>query len=184
MEALRATPGVERVETWAEDEGRFGLQPTQRRVWSTRGERPVAWQHPRYEWSWLFGFVHPPTGTTHWCQMPRVDTAAMSAVLADFARERGVDAAHRVVLVLDRAGWHRAKRLVVPEGVHLWWLPAYTPQLNPAERLWPPVREVTANTVFGSLADLDQAIGAQCVRLTRDPRPVCHATNYHWWPWC
>ena len=184
MTALRATPGVKRVETWAQDEARFGLQPTARRVWSRRGARPVAWQQPRYEWRWVYGCVHPPTGRTHWLEMPCVNTAAMSAALATFARDVGADAAHRVVLVLDRAGWHRSKKLVVPQGVELWWLPAYTPQLNPAERLWTLVREAVANRVCASLDELDAVVGARCVALYHAPRQICRTTNYHWWPWC
>ena len=41
-----------------------------------------------------------------------------------------------VVLVLDQAGWHVAKALKVPENVSLLYLPAYSPELNPIERLW------------------------------------------------
>jgi transposase len=43
--------------------------------------------------------------------------------------------------VLDRAGWHTAKRLAVPSNVTLVWLPPHSPQLNPVERLWLFLRE-------------------------------------------
>ena len=43
------------------------------------------------------------------------------------------------VLVVDRAGWHTSKRLALPAGLELRYLPAYTQELNPAERLWPLV---------------------------------------------
>jgi len=36
-------------------------------------------------------------------------------------------------MFLDRAGWHQAKALVVPENLTLDWLPAYSPQCNPQE---------------------------------------------------
>ncbi|MDR1856416.1 MAG: transposase, partial [Desulfovibrio sp.] len=39
-------------------------------------------------------------------------------------------------LVVDGAGWHKAKKLVVPKGITLFFLPPYTPELNPVERLW------------------------------------------------
>lgn len=60
-----ALPGVVSVERWAQDEARLGLQPVVRRVWAPRGERPIAWINPRYEWLWVYGFVHPPTGDTY-----------------------------------------------------------------------------------------------------------------------
>jgi transposase len=40
------------------------------------------------------------------------------------------------VLVLDRAGWHMAGALVVPENVKFIHLPPKSPELNPAENLW------------------------------------------------
>jgi hypothetical protein len=129
------------VETWAQDGARLGLQPVLRRVWASRGQRPVAGINPQYEWLWVYGFVHPPTGTTYWLTMPAVSIAAMEAALAAFAQERGIDAAHRVVLVVDRAGWHTSERLALLEGLTLCFLPAYTPQPKPAERLRPLVRE-------------------------------------------
>jgi transposase len=175
---------VAAVETWAQDEARLGLQPVVRRVWAPRGQRPTAWVHPRYEWLWVYGFVHPPTGATYWLTMPGVDVAAMTAALAAFADEVGIDATHRVVLVVDRAGWHTSKRLVLPEGLELWYLPAYTPQLNPAERLWPLVREAVANRPVGSLDALERAVGERCVTLHDRPERISAATNYHWWPWC
>ena len=41
-----------------------------------------------------------------------------------------------VILILDQAGWHRSKKLVVPSNITLWYLPPYSPQLNAIEKLW------------------------------------------------
>ena len=47
------------------------------------------------------------------------------------------------VMVLDGAGWHGAKDLVVPDSanVTLVSLPLYSPELNPVERIWLYLRE-------------------------------------------
>jgi transposase len=51
------------------------------------------------------------------------------------------------VLVLDGAGWHVAKDLKVPEGLHLEeFLPARSPELQPTERLWSLVNEGVSPT--------------------------------------
>jgi len=181
---LRTLPGVVSVETWAQDEARLGLQPVVRRVWAPRGARPIAWVNPRYEWLWVYGFVHPPTGRTDWLTMPGVNVEAMAAALAVFAADVGIDATHRVVLVVDRAGWHTSKRLPLPEGLTLWFMPAYTPQLNPAERLWPLVREAVANWPVGRMAELEEVVGRRCVTLHDQPERLHAATHYHWWPRC
>jgi hypothetical protein len=67
-------------------------------------------------------------------------------LLADFGETVGAGSARRIVLVLDNAGWHGEAGLVVPEGLRLVFLPPYTPELQPADRLWPLVDEPIANT--------------------------------------
>lgn len=55
----------------------------------------MSWINPRYERLWACGFVHPPTGRTYGLEMPQVNVEAMAAALAAFARDAGIDAAHR-----------------------------------------------------------------------------------------
>ena len=103
--------------SWAEDEHRLGLLPVLRRVRAPRGQRPTAWGNRRYQWLYVYAFVRSTT----------VSTAAMSAALAVFAWDEGIDAAHRAVLVLDGAGWHTSGTLAVPEGIDLVYLPPASP---------------------------------------------------------
>ena len=58
----------------------------------------------------------------------------MNTFLGEFAATLVED--EHAVLGLDRAGWHKAKRLVVPSNITLVWLPPYLPQLNPVEEVW------------------------------------------------
>ena len=77
--------------------------------------------------------------------------------------------AHALVL-LDRAGWHQSKRLVVPANITLVPLPAKAPELNPVENIWHFMRENwISNRVFAShTAILDQCCAAWN-RLTDQP---------------
>jgi transposase len=111
-----------------------------------------------------------------------VSADAMSSVLAEFARDEELGQRRRAVVVLDGAGWHRAKDLVVPEGVHLAFLPPYSPELQPAERLWPIVNEGTANKVFNDLAELEDRLEQRCIHLCDNPGKVRAYCGYHWWP--
>src|SRR3954471_7171769 len=58
----------------------------------------------------------------------------MDEFLAQFAAT--LPANEQAVMVLDRAGWHTAKRLVIPSNVTLVWLPPYSPEINPVEKVW------------------------------------------------
>jgi hypothetical protein len=56
-------------------------------------------------------------------------------------------------LVVDRARWHTSEKVVVPEGIFLEYLPPYSPELQPAERLWCLADELKVNKSFDSLDD-------------------------------
>jgi transposase len=133
------------------DEHRLGLKPILRRVWARRGQRIRVVVRPRYEWEYVYGFVQPAQGTTHSVRLPTVSTAAFSAALANCAQDQGVGPTKQIVLALDGAGWHSGTALQVPAGLHLVPLPPYSPELQPAERLWPLVNEPLANRTFDTL---------------------------------
>jgi transposase len=104
-----------------------------------RGERPRGLRQQGYEWAQLFGAVRPTTGEGFALVLPEVSTAATQLFLDRFAATLGADA--HAVLVLDQAGWHGSRSLVVPPNVTLVPLPPYAPELNPMERVWLFLRE-------------------------------------------
>jgi hypothetical protein len=84
---------------------------------------------------------------------PTADTALMNTFLAGLSGTLASD--EHAVLVLDNAGWHVAKALRVPDNVTLLFLPAYSPELNPAERLWAWLRShQLSNRVFADYGEL------------------------------
>ena len=147
-----------------------------------KGRRPRASSRRRYEWGYLFGFVRPETGETFNIVGTTVSAEVMGAVLAEFAKDVGAGPAKRIALVIDGAGWHKAKDLVVPAGNHLIFLPPYSPELQPAERLWPLINEGIANRTFMALKELVAVVSKQCLYLEAERDLVQRLTNYHWWP--
>ena len=127
----------------------------------------------------MYAAVHPQTGRVFWLVLPHLAAAMMQLFLDEFAREHA-PAGKRIVLVVDGASAHRAKSLRVPERLTFVSLPAYTPELNPTERLWPLVKEGVANRTHESLASLEEAVCGRCQRITA--AQVSALTNYHWWP--
>lgn len=149
-------PG-KRVEVWQQDEARIGQQGTLTRVWGETGSRPTAVRQTEYEWAYLFAAVNPLTGASSALIAPTVNTHYMNEHLRFIGREAGPDV--HVVLVLDRAGWHVAKALKVPENITLLHLPPYSPELNGSERIWGFMRSHhLSNRVFKDYEDLFQSI--------------------------
>jgi transposase len=164
------------------DDHRSGLKPILRRVWCFEGQRPLAPVQHRYEWRYLVGFVHPASGRTLFHLATSVNIPLFEAELWAFARQAGAGAQKQIVLVLDRAGWHSTQRLRVPDHLHLLFLPAYSPELQPAEHLWPLTNTILVNRHFAIIEELEEAQAACCVALQARPDLVRSATLFSWWP--
>src|SRR5215813_15444774 len=142
-----------------------GRRPLLRKVWAPVGRRPTALVQHRFAWRYLVGFVHPASGRTLFHLATSVSIPLFEAELAAFARQAGAGPAKQIVLVLDRAGWHASQRLRVPEHVHLLFLPPYSPELQPAEHLWPLTNTCLVNRQFASLEELEDVQFARCASL-------------------
>lgn len=170
------------VEVWAQDEARIGLKPILRRVWVLPGTKPLAHSWHKYEWLYVYAFVHPSSGRTEWFILPTVNTELMSLALKEFAHAVGAGPSKRILLVLDRAGWHDANDLEIPEGIELVLLPPYTPELQPAERLWPLMREAIANEAIADLDTLEEKLVIRIRQLIEQSATIQALTQFHWWP--
>jgi transposase len=170
------------LEVWAFDEHRLGLKPVYRRVWAPRGKTPLAWVRPRYRWLYVYGFVRPSTGESEFWLLPAVNAEAFSEVLRRFARLRGSGERKLLLVVLDRAGWHVSGRVEVPEGVGLVFLPPYSPELQPVERVWPLVDAAVANGRVETEGELWEKVEARCAYLQTQPGLIRSHTLFHWWP--
>ncbi len=170
------------VELWAEDEARLGLKPVIRRVWAPVGQRPTARHKRGYKWTYLYGFLRPESGEVYWLILPTVNTELFSMALREFAKELGVGEEKHVLLVLDQAGWHTGGEVEVPEGIHFELLPSGSPELQPAERLWPLTNEAIANRLFEQIEQIEDALAERCVQLLDQAETIRDLTNYHWWP--
>jgi transposase len=41
----------------------------------------------------------------------------------------------KIAIIMDGAGWHKSKSLEIPKNITIFFLPPYSPELNPVERL-------------------------------------------------
>ena len=122
-------------------------------MWAPRGSRPTAVKQTEYEWLYAFAAVNPLTGESCAILAPTVNTDYMNEHLRTIRRQVGPD--RHVVLVLDNAGWHVAKALKVPDNITLLYLPPYSPELNPVERVWSYLKSrFLSNRVFADYHDM------------------------------
>ncbi len=164
------------------DEHRIGLKPVLCKVWAPKGQRPTIATYPRYKWLYLYAFVQPETGRSVWYILPETNVKAFQTVLNNFASGLESSETKHILLVMDNAPWHTSSKLVQPQGVEIIHQPSYSPELQPAEHLWPLSDELVTNRCPKNLDDLEQRLIIQCERLMQNPERVRAHTLFHWWP--
>ncbi len=133
----------------------------------------------RYQWAYIFGAVCPGRAATAGLVLPYVNTEAMSLHLAEIART--VTPGAHALLVLDGAGWHGGKDLVVPDNITLLTLPPYAPELNPVENVWQYLRaNKLAITVFDDYKDIVDKCCDAWTFFAKDNDTIASITSRSW----
>jgi DDE superfamily endonuclease len=123
--------------------------------------------------------VEPGTGHAFALVLPYADTAAMQVFLNRFGETLAPD--EHAAMILDQAGWHGSNRLAVPANITLIPLPAYSPELNPVERVWLYLKERFLSHRL--LDDYDAVAEAACNawnRLLAEAGRIKSLCSYPW----
>lgn len=157
------------------DEGRFGLITTLKRMWAEKGKPLSIPVKQGYKSFYTYSSVSPDTGDAFSLLLPEVNTKMMNIYLHEFA-EAYQD--KEIVLLMDRAGWHRSKNLNIPDNITIKFLPPYSPELNPVEKLWQWIRkEVYHNVIYHTLTELSDAIEKEMMNITKEQfKSICHCS--------
>ena len=126
------------------------------------------------------GDLPPVAGQTFCAILARVNADRMGDALAAFAAHADPDGEKVLVVLVDNAGWHVARRLVVPPNMVLHFLPPCPPELQPAEPLWPLVREAVANRSIGRIDRLRAILRARLAYLAQHPDTVQTIVGFRW----
>ena len=177
--AVTALHPGKRIELWFADEARVGNKGRICHRWWRRGERPPGVQQLGYLWAYIFTAIRPATGEDVTLVLPTINTAAMQVFLDHVAASRPADV--HLVMVLDGAGWHVSRALVVPPAISLVVLPPYSPELNPVERVWLYLRErfLSLRLIHSTDAIIDACCDAW-MRLVAETDRIKSLSNYPW----
>jgi transposase len=143
------------VRIFCQDESRVGLLPVQRRRITVRGVKPVGPVQYQFENFYLYGAVEPTTGESFFLELPHLNTVNFQIFLDEFAHH--YQASLNIVL-MDNGSCHKAKALVIPDHVVCLFLPPYSPELNPIERLWQDLKARLAWVLVAQLEALERHV--------------------------
>jgi len=88
-------------------------------------------------------------------EMPSCNGANFQIYLDEFSKENPDEFK---IIVLDNGAFHKAKSLEIPHNSALIFMPPYSPELNPAEKMWANFKRTFSNRLFKSLDELSQFI--------------------------
>ena len=131
---------------------------------------------------YLYAFVCPETGKTFWLILPAVSLEVFEIALREFAQAENVGRNKQIILVLDGAGFHDQTNIRIPPGIHLVFLPAYSPELQPAENLWVMSNEGIVNQHFCNLDALEEEQMKRCQQLYLMQKEIKAKCLFDWWP--
>ena len=170
LQALRESDP--RVELWYGDESGIEGDPRPRRRWTVRGGRPrvpYLGEHIRTN---VIGSVCPATGESFAMIFDGVDTDVFQCYLDHLAEAIPPDPQKRRILILDNASWHKAARLHW-HHFEVRFLPAYSPDFNPIERLWLRLKaDYFSDFIARSPEELIQRVSTALLAYMNDPMTV------------
>ena len=156
------------------DEMRVGLRGTVRRVWGRRGVKVRQRVQTVYEWMYLFCVVDGRRGRLLWNWIDSMKSARIAEVVNGLKHGTEVEA-----LVWDGAAGHRS-RLMETAGLPTVVQPAYSPELNPAERVFEEVRRWVEGRVYETIEEKVEALNAYLRPLESDPGRVRSLAGWDW----
>ena len=132
--AARTTLNCDRkVRFFYQDETRLGLKTISGRKITARGVKPkgkVQWQ---FQATYLYGVVEPTTGENFFFEFTHLNSQLFQIFLELVAQAFPDDL---LIIQLDNGGFHKAKKLKVPENIILMFQPSHCPESNAIEQIW------------------------------------------------
>ena len=97
--------------------------------------------------------------------MPNCNTEAFQAFLNEFSQHLPQEFK---IILLDNGAFHKAQKLIIPENICLLFIPPYSPELNPSEKIWWKMKRAFSSKLHKTLDQVSEFIKNQVVNLTKE----------------
>jgi transposase len=153
------------IDLWAIDEVHFQQHGSRCRMWIPPEDKdPIVLHHPTRKGVGYFGAVRLRDGRFVFRREEERFTAETFFCFMKYLRKITAAARRRIIIISDNARYHHGRlhkdwRERNHQKFALEFLPPYSPDMNPIERLWKLTRrQATHNRYFPSLEDLIHAV--------------------------
>ncbi len=181
-EKLQAFPiEGKKVRVWVADEHRYGLISVIRKCWTLKGHRPLAPYHTKYEWGYLYSALEVDGENRAQAFFSPCVSLDVSRIFLQQIADSDPQAEH--IIIWDQAGFHpRMGDPLLPSRIHLLSLPAYSPELNPVEKIGDLFKDRIGNTVWNTLKEIELAIEDELRPIWQQAQRVRDLIGNGWLP--
>ena len=156
MDKVKNNYPNKKVILYYQDETRYGQKTITSGIWCPKEIRPEYKNQNGFLNSWIYGAIHIESGERFGMILPNLNSENMQIFLNSFSRK--IKRNEHILLVLDGSRAHNNNKIKIPKNVTLHFLPPYSPQLNPIERLWSYLkRNHLSFRLYEQLEDIIQA---------------------------
>lgn len=145
------------------------------RALTALGIKPICPFQQIFQSTYLFGAFSPVNGDKFLLELPNCNTQNFQLFLKEFSEQNPNEFK---IIVLDNGAFHKSKSLNIPNNIGLLFLPPYSPELNPAEKMWASIKRVFTNILFKSLDDISAFIEKTIKNIS--PEQVINTCNYEY----
>jgi hypothetical protein len=163
------------VVVFFEDEARFGRISREMFCWVKKDMIPSVARQMIRQYVYAYSALSPQSGDCFSMISPYCNTEAMNCFLKLLSE---CYSQYRIVLILDKAGWHTSHHLQLPGNIRILHLPAYSPELNPVELLWRETRaKYFNNRIFNSLDEVEDTLVLALAGYHKDKDYILQLSN-------
>lgn len=115
------------------------------------GVKPIVRYQHAFKSTYLYGSFSPINGDAFVYEIEATTSEIFYKYLVEFSKYKPKELK---VVVIDNAGFHSSSKYNIPKNIKIIRIPPYSPELNPAEKIWHYIKQKFKNKVFENLPNL------------------------------
>ena len=131
-----------------QDESRFGLKTHIGKCLTARGVKPIVKYQHAFKNTYLYGSFSPINGDFFVYEIQGTTSEIFYSYIKAFSEYKPSEFK---IIVIDNAGFHSLSKYKIPNNIAFVRIPAYSPELNPSEKIWAYIKQFYKNKVFEKL---------------------------------
>ncbi len=131
-----------------QDESRFGLKTHIGKCLTARGVKPIVKYQHAFKNTYLYGSFSPINGDSFVYEIEGTTSEIFYAYIKAFSEHKPSEFK---IIIIDNAGFHSLSKYNIPDNIAFIRIPAYSPELNPSEKIWAYIKQYYKNKVFEKL---------------------------------